>query len=275
MQMTRYLKSAGAVKILLLFVFSTCFSGTVLAQTISISEEEAARIAERVFANECFSKDDCLIEWNAGEEFLSLGIGHFIWYPEGPKGPFEESFLKYLSYTRNSGEKIPHWLDTVPFPACPWSSREDFLANQEDARLAELREFLLASKPRQAAFLIQRLEEALPLILHGLESEEAKQIRKKFYQVYSAPSGIYALVDYINFKGLGILATERYNGEGWGLLQVLSLMHETDSPAAARQEFVRAAKTILTRRVANSPPERNEQRWLSGWLTRLDSYLKE
>jgi hypothetical protein len=256
-------------------LFFTAFLRVASAQTISISEEEVARIAERVFANECFSKEECLIEWNAGEEFLSLGIGHFIWYPEGPKGPFEESFLKYLSYARDCGEKIPAWLNIALFPACPWNSRQGFLNNQQDPRLMELREFLLATKPRQAAFLIKRLEDALPLILDGLETENAKKISQKFSLLASSSSGIYALVDYINFKGLGILETERYQGQGWGLFQVLSLMNEQDSVSAAREEFVRAAKIILSQRVANSPPERNEQKWLAGWLARLESYLIE
>jgi len=268
-------KPKSAAKFLLLLIFFTGFLGMTLAQTISVSQEEASRIAERVFANECFSKNDCLIEWNDGEEFLSLGIGHFIWYPEGQKGPFEESFLKYLSYARECGEKIPGWLNIASLPACPWNSRADFLADRQDPRLVELKEFLLATKPRQAAFLIKRLEDALPLILNGLTTENARGISKKFYLIASSPAGIYALVDYINFKGLGILETERYQGQGWGLFQVLSLMNEQDSASAAQQEFVRAAKIILTQRVANSPPERNEQKWLAGWLARVESYLSE
>jgi len=259
----------------LLLLFFTSFLGITLAQNISVTPEETARIAERVFENECFSKGECLIEWNPGEEFLSLGIGHFIWYPQGQKGPFEESFLKYLSYARESGEKIPDWLNATPFPACPWNSCVDFLNNQQDPRLLELRQFLSATKPRQADFLIKRLEDALPLILDGLATENARQIRQKFYLLVSSPPGIYALVDYINFKGLGILETERYQGQGWGLLQVLSQMNEPDSASAARPEFVRAAKIVLTQRVANSPAERNEQRWLAGWLWRVESYLKE
>ena len=273
--MTFSFRPKSLIEYSLLFLLCISSPDIALAQTISISEEETTWIAERVFENECFSKGECLIEWNAGEEFLSLGLGHFIWYPAGLKGPFEESFLKYLSYARESGEEIPGWLNTTPFPVCPWNSRADFLANQNDSRLLELKEFLLATKPRQAAFLIKRLDDALPLILDGLEAENAKKISKKFYLVSSSPSGIYALVDYINFKGLGILETERYKGEGWGLLQVLSLMNESDGPSAAQQEFVRAAKIVLTQRVANSPAERNEQKWLSGWLRRLDSYLKE
>ncbi len=260
---------------LLLFLFFLNFCAIAPAQDIVLSQEETSRITERVFANECFSKNDCLVEWNDGEDFLSLGIGHFIWYPEGRKEPFEESFLKYLRYAQDCGEKIPNWLDIASLPACPWNSREDFLANQNDPRLVELKEFLLATKPRQAAFLIKRLEGALPLIINGLAVGDAKRISKKFYLVASSPAGIYALVDYINFKGLGTLETERYQGQGWGLLQVLSLMNEPVSESAAQQEFVCAAKLILSQRVANSPPERNEQKWLPGWLRRVESYLSE
>jgi hypothetical protein len=39
-------------------------------------------------------------------------------------------------------------------------------------------------------------------------------------------------------------------------------------------EFAASAKTVLRRRVANSPPERGEARWLSGWLARVDGYAK-
>jgi hypothetical protein len=39
-------------------------------------------------------------------------------------------------------------------------------------------------------------------------------------------------------------------------------------------EFARAADSVLTRRVKNSPPARNEAKWLPGWRNRLDTYLK-
>jgi hypothetical protein len=48
-------------------------------------------------------------------------------------------------------------------------------------------------------------------------------------------------------------------------------MHGT-SDAGAVDEFARAAKAVLTRRVQNSPTERQESRWLSGWIRRVNSY---
>jgi hypothetical protein len=75
----------------------------------------------------------------------------------------------------------------------------------------------------------------------------------------------------VNFKGEGILPTERYQGQGWGLLQVLESMHGT-SDAAAPAEFAKAAKATLIRRVHNAPAERHETRWLTGWIRRVNSY---
>ena len=100
--------------------------GIVRAQAVQLSTAEIRWIGERVFQNECASKDECLIEWNEGEDFLSLGIGHFIWYSRGKRGPFEESFPEFLNYARVSGKKIPVWLDKDLSPFCPWNSRADF-----------------------------------------------------------------------------------------------------------------------------------------------------
>jgi hypothetical protein len=78
------------------------------------------------------------------------------------------------------------------------------------------------------------------------------------------------LVDYVNFKGEGTLPSERYKGQGWGLLQVLEEMG--DRPPLL--EFRRAADTVLTRRVKNSPPGRGESRWLPGWKNRIRTYAE-
>ncbi len=258
--------------IYLLFFLFKILPEVAFAQIITIPKQELVRIACRIFANECFSINACLIEWNEGEEFLSLGTGHFIWYPKNERGPFEESFIKYLSFALKNGVKPPAWLGTLP--ACPWSSREEFLSEQKDPRLSELKEFLLATKPIQAAFLIKNLKDALPLMLRQRLSQDKRRIKRNFFLIASKPQGIYALVDYINFKGTGLSEAERYQGKGWGLFQALSLMDEKDNADSAREEFVRIAKIILNQRVANSPVQRNEQQWLAGWLRRLDTYLR-
>ena len=46
-----------------------------------------------------------------------------------------------------------------------------------------------------------------------------------------------------------------------------------DAPGQpALDEFARSAADALTTRVSNSPPERHEERWLSGWKKRLETY---
>ena len=74
----------------------------------------------------------------------------------------------------------------------------------------------------------------------------------------------------MHFKGTGVDKNERYQGQAWGLLQVLQQMQGS---AATLENFVTAAGLVLERRVANAPPERNEQRWLPGWKNRLLTYL--
>jgi hypothetical protein len=78
----------------------------------------------------------------------------------------------------------------------------------------------------------------------------------------------------VNFKGEGVLATERYAGQGWGLLQVLEGMSQESSGPEAVKNFAESAKKVLTTRVRNSPPARNESRWLPGWLNRINTYVQ-
>ena len=46
--------------------------------------------------------------WNAGEDFPSLGIGHFIWYRAGQQEIFEESFPQLLSFLKRQQVALPH-----------------------------------------------------------------------------------------------------------------------------------------------------------------------
>ncbi|MGB4520312.1 MAG: hypothetical protein WBI28_00040 [Candidatus Omnitrophota bacterium] len=240
-----------------------------------LCQQEIQYIGERVFENECASKDDNLIAWNEGEDFLSLGIGHFIWYPANGKELFEESFVKFLEYAKTSGEKIPRWLDKKPFPACPWSSRDSFLSAQSDSRLMELKDFLIKTKPMQVAFIVKRLEDALPLILKYASEDSCEKISSQVNRLTATFSGIYVLADYVNFKGLGIVPSENYHGKGWGLFQVLEGMKDENEAPDALREFARSANIVLIDRVKNSPLGRNERKWLPGWQKRVNSYIKQ
>ena len=240
------------------------------AAPVHISRPDGLRIGQRIWQNECNGTVAGLTSWNSGEDFASLGIGHFIWYPKGMRGPFEESFPKFLEFAHERNVTVPVWLNQAT--ACPWNSRAEFLSAQNSAQMRELRQFLAHTVDLQAQFLVARLQQSLAKMLDAAAPNERDNVERQFARVASTPRGCYALVDYVNFKGEGVLETERYRGQGWGLLQVLEQMHGTESGTAAAHEFSNSAAAILRRRVQNSPPERHEARWLPGWLNRVRTY---
>lgn len=234
---------------------------------ISIGDAEADRIGRKIWRNECAGTKDGLTSWNKGEDFASLGIGHFIWYPPNKRGPFKESFPALRDYLRSEGVKLPDWLAAAK--DCPWSDRAAFMADFNGPRLVALRNLLASTVGPQARFAALRLEQSLPQMLAAAPPNRRDKIRANFYRVANAPGGLYALMDYVNFKGEGTSPSERYAGEGWGLLQVLAGMSGPGSPTAA---FARSADRVLTRRVELSPPARGEKRWLPGWRNRVATY---
>src|SRR5438128_3778539 len=242
-----------------------------LSCAISLSHGDVLRIGKKVWQNECNGTISGLTAWNEGEDFASLGIGHFIWYPKGRRGPFEESFPKLGSFISERGAKLPALLLGGAEQPCPWNSRAEFLQAQHSVKMNQLRQFLADTIDLQAEFLIARLEGALPKMLAEVAPADRANVQQQFERMIRTPQGSYALVDYVNFKGEGVLRTERYQGQGWGLLQVLESMHGT-SDTTAVDEFSGAAKAILTRRVHNAPVARHESRWLAGWIRRVSSY---
>lgn len=237
------------------------------AGELKISPADADSIGKKIWRNECAGTRDGLTSWNKGEKFASLGIGHFIWYPAGKQGPFKESFPALRDYLRTQGVKLPGWLTAAK--ACPWPDRAAFMADFRSPKMEELRSLLASTVGLQARFAALRLEQSLPTMLASAPAAERETIRRNFYRVANAPGGLYALMDYVNFKGEGTSPSERYKGEGWGLLQVLAGMSDSGSPTAG---FSRSADRVLTRRVELSPPDRGEKRWLPGWRNRVSTY---
>ena len=119
-----------------------------------------------------------------------------------------------------------------------------------------------------------RSRAALPKILAAAPASERTKIQANYQKVSTTPQGTYALIDYVNFKGDGTQVTERYKGQGWGLMQVLGGMKNVPSGPAAAAEFAASAKRALSRRITNSPQERGESRWREGWHNRCDTYAR-
>ena len=232
-----------------------------------ISDNQATEIGRRIWKNECAGTVAGLTSWNAGENFASLGIGHFIWYPAGQRGPFEESFPGLARFLKANGQPVKDWM----LGPCPWKTRSEFTGAAKGPELTELRSLLAGTIALQARYAADRLHAALPKMLAAAPPNDRARVAENFRRVAAEPLGYYALMDYVNFKGEGINPSERYRGQGWGLLQVLSDMKPG---GAALPAFERSADEQLTLRVKNSPPERNEAKWLPGWRNRLKTYLE-
>ena len=234
--------------------------------------EDLSWIAHKVFMNETSGDYDKLVFWSPREEFLSLGIAHFIWYPEGQSGRYTETFPDLLNYLKAVNEPIPEWLATRTERGAPWQYRDEFMREQYSPQVKELRDLMARTMNLQANFMAQRLRKALPEIASHVNDYDREKIIARYRAVEQTNKGLYPLLDYVNFKGEGTSPTERYQGAGWGLLQVLQEMPDVSPGAQALDEFANAAETVLKRRVRNSPPSRRESRWLSGWMNRIDSY---
>jgi hypothetical protein len=239
-------------------------------------------IASRIAMNETGGIDRHLTHWGAGEDFPSFGIGHFIWFPAGVDAPFDESFpalVAYLEHNAVDEAPMPGWLKRqfveqgVDFDA-PWADKQSFDEALESHVMLELRRWLSATAPQQARFIARNFDQRWNAL--ELPGREKRILTRLLQQLVETRQGLFAVIDYVNFKGLGTNPRERYDGHGWGLLQVLSDVAATREPDDESRELVRrfseAAAGRLRNRVALSPPARNERRWLDGWIERVSQY---
>jgi len=259
-------------RFLLLLLLQITVIPQAWGQLPQFNPEQMDWLGDRVFANECNRNVSCLTSWNEGEDFPSLGIGHFIWYQAQQNERFEETFPNLLAFYKKHGYELPAWLETIENLDSPWQNREQFLAEVDSQRMRQLREFLGSTTELQVLFIVERLHDSTADLFSELEPSIRHSVQTSFYEIAHSqpPYGMYALIDYVHFKGTGIAPSERYQGEGWGLLQVLL---EMQGNASNLDSFVTAATRVLERRVANAPIERREQRWIAGWSNRLQTYL--
>ncbi len=249
------------------------------AKDIDISNKDASLIAQKIWYNEGAGKKSYLVWWNRGEEFASLGIGHFIWFTKDKPMWFFHAFPAMLEYITAKGAEAPKWL--TPKTPCIWNSYKEWKTAKEtnSKKMQELTRFLYETRALQAKFMIHRLSQAYPKLLRYAPNNKSKDIIKKNFNrlLYNKSGsinrqGAYILVDYINFKGDGILKSERYQGKGWGLYQVL--LHMDTKEPNPYKAFADSARFILDRLTKISPPKRNLKRFKKGWFNRVKTYEK-
>ena len=133
------------------FLVASLLVMPLLTQGAGLTDAQLERVGRKIFENEAGGKVSGLVDWNAGEAFASLGIGHFIWYPAGKRGPFEESFPAWVAFALARGERPPAWLAARPDQPCPWPDRATFQRERAGAKATELRQWLASTFPAQAA----------------------------------------------------------------------------------------------------------------------------
>ena len=236
----------------------------------NLTASQKAAIGRKIWQNESGGTLKGLTHWNEGEEFPSLGIGHFIWYPKGFDGRWTETFPEFIRFAQSRKARgIPA---TALRPDCPWDSRAGFYREFNGPQLTGLRTWLAGQVALQTDFIMTKSRAALPKVLAAAPVGQRARIQANYNKVATTPNGVYALIDYVNFKGAGTNPRERYKGKGWGLMWVLMEMKQVSSGPAAAKEFGAAAARCLDRRIANSDPARGEKRWQAGWRNRCHAY---
>ena len=243
--------------------------GQVSSNALGLTAAQKSSIGRKIWQNESGGQISGLTAWNDGEEFPSMGIGHFIWYPKGFNGRWTETWPEFARYATSRGLSVP----AVGLqPDCPWPNKASFTRDFNGPQLTGLRNWLAANISVQTEFIAYKSRAALPNIMKAAPAAQRARIQANYQKVATTPNGIYALVDYVNFKGDGTNPTEAYAGQGWGLMWVLLEMRDVPAGQAAAREFGAAAKRRLDLRIKNSPPARGESRWRAGWHNRCDSY---
>mgnify|MGYP000143159683 CR=1 FL=1 len=114
-----------STKLGVLTLFLSCLASCaetpppVATSNARLSAVQIDRVGRRIWQNECGGTVAGLTSWNVGEDFASLGIGHFIWYPQGQSGPFEESFPPLAAFLAARGHGVPGWMRG----SCPWPTK--------------------------------------------------------------------------------------------------------------------------------------------------------
>lgn len=252
--------------LLLLFSHASTFA--------SISEFDAKKLGMVIWNNEAEKRIDLLAYWGSYSTFPEIGIGHYIWYPQGQTGPYTAQFPPLCAYLESRGVQFPQWLlEAYLAGGAPWQTREEFLYDTQ--RTNELRQFLAATVDLQTQFMIKRLEDEWADILAAAPSERQAQMQLYFELMRSSLLGTYALVDYLNFKGSGLNPREERNGHRFGLLQVMLDLPDGLNEENITKAFAICAARRLVNYIAEFAPEYRPVKFLAGWVKRVSTYSRQ
>ena len=238
----------------------------------SLSDSEIRAIGDKIFRNESGGDIDKLVHWNVGENFASMGIGHFTWYPAGRRNRYGNTFPGLLDHLQSNGVRLPVWVQKARHTGAPWRTKGELKHAKRSAQVQEFQNLLYQTRYLQASYIFDRAKRAMPRLVKATPKHLQAHVAQNLNAVANTRGGWYALIDYVNFKGEGLNRKGGYRGQNWGLLQVLENMRPSQPGQMALNNFADSAIDVLTRRVRNSDPKRNEARWLRGWTVRCNTY---
>ena len=233
---------------------------------------EIREIGKRIYANEAGADKAKLVHWNVNENFASMGISHFTWYPPSRVQTRGNTFPGVIKYLTEHGESPPTWVTLAVTKGAPWYSRQELERVNHTPQVQQLINYLYQTRELQTGYAVERARKGLKRIVNSTPDYHKSRVAGNINVLANTEGGWYPLVDYINFKGEGYDIHGGYKGQNWGMLQVLEQMQPSQPGLQALNAFADAAYIVLARRVKNSPPEKKEARWLLGWGNRVNTY---
>ena len=238
----------------------------------TLSPAEIRTIGDKIFRNESGGDIDKLVHWNVGENFASMGIGHFTWYPAGRRTRYGNTFPGLLDHLQANGVQLPAWVQKAKFTGAPWRTKNELKYAKRSPEVRQFQNLLYETRYLQASYIFERAKRAVPRLVKATPPHLRSHVAQNLNAVANTPGGWYALIDYVNFKGEGLNRRGGYKGQNWGLLQVLENMRPSQPGQMALNNFADSAIQILERRIRNSNPSRGESRWMRGWAVRCNTY---
>lgn len=212
--------------------------------------------AQEIFKNEAGGNRQNLTFWSGKEGFASLGLNHYLWAPSAEAASKHgQTFPNFIKYAQSRGVNPPQWMLETTY--LPWATREAFYQAKvnKDPKMAELQKFIEDTMSLQAEFSIDRAEKAYARI-----QSDYPELMPKVEALFKTKQGVFAFIDYVNFKGEGFGGSD----SGYGLVQVLRGMKLSDDKSPV-QSFEESAKRALGNRS-------DAHKFIDGWALRIDRY---